>query len=136
MARKKDYEVGYGKPPKHTQFKKGKSGNPNGKPRKVPTHAEIVERELDKRITITEDGKQRRVTKREVMHKSTIQKAMKGDLKAVRLVMELDAASRPIPGEGGEVMRVTLVFEEEERRREDRWREEHPDWRDEDPDAF
>ena len=27
-----DYEVGYGKPPKHTQFKRGQSGNPNGRP--------------------------------------------------------------------------------------------------------
>ena len=28
-----DYAVGYGKPPKHTRFKKGRSGNPRGRPR-------------------------------------------------------------------------------------------------------
>jgi hypothetical protein len=28
-----NYEIGYGKPPKHTQFKKGRSGNPNGRSR-------------------------------------------------------------------------------------------------------
>jgi hypothetical protein len=28
-----DYEVGYGKPPKHTRFRKGQSGNPGGRPR-------------------------------------------------------------------------------------------------------
>lgn len=27
-----DYEVGYGKPPKSGQFKKGQSGNPRGRP--------------------------------------------------------------------------------------------------------
>jgi hypothetical protein len=31
MPREPDYEVGYGKPPKDTQFKKGKSGNPRGR---------------------------------------------------------------------------------------------------------
>jgi hypothetical protein len=29
------YEVGYGKPPKDTQFKKGSSGNPKGRPKKA-----------------------------------------------------------------------------------------------------
>ena len=28
----RDYEVGYGKPPRHTRFVKGQSGNPRGRP--------------------------------------------------------------------------------------------------------
>ena len=28
---KRDYEVGYGKPPRHTRFTKGRSGNPRGR---------------------------------------------------------------------------------------------------------
>jgi hypothetical protein len=31
------YKVGYGKPPRHTQFRKGQSGNPGGRPRRPPT---------------------------------------------------------------------------------------------------
>src|SRR5579871_2575461 len=31
------YEVGYGKPPRHTQFRKGQSGNPGGRPRRPPS---------------------------------------------------------------------------------------------------
>ena len=34
MAKKKDYEVGYGRPPKKSQFRKGQSGNPSGRPKK------------------------------------------------------------------------------------------------------
>src|SRR5262249_39742173 len=30
------YEVGYRKPPRHTQFQKGQSGNPGGRPRRLP----------------------------------------------------------------------------------------------------
>ena len=35
------YEVGYGKPPKHTQFKKGQSGNPKGRPKQVQAHMPV-----------------------------------------------------------------------------------------------
>ena len=35
--KKKDYEIGYKKPPKHTQFKPGQSGNPKGRPQKPQT---------------------------------------------------------------------------------------------------
>ena len=30
---KRDYEIGYGKPPKQTRFKPGQSGNPRGRPK-------------------------------------------------------------------------------------------------------
>lgn len=38
----RDYEVGYGKPPKHSQFKPGQSGNPEGRPAKPPSMASII----------------------------------------------------------------------------------------------
>ncbi len=132
---KKDYEVGYGKPPVDTRFRKGQSGNPSGK-RKVPlTHEQIVARELDRKITITEDGKKKRVTKREVIHMATIRKAMKGDLRAAVMVMELDKANY-LSDQSEERTVFTLVFEEEELRRQQMLEEQTRDWRDEGSDDF
>lgn len=37
LAWREPYLVGYGKPPLHTRFKPGQSGNPRGRPRRAPT---------------------------------------------------------------------------------------------------
>ena len=44
MAR--DYEIGYGRPPKHTQFKKGQSGNPEGRPKGIKSLSTELDDEL------------------------------------------------------------------------------------------
>lgn len=48
----RDYDVGYGKPPKRTQFKKGKSGNPKGRPKGAKGVKASLKRELESKITI------------------------------------------------------------------------------------
>jgi hypothetical protein len=118
MAKGEDNGVGYCKTPEHTRFQKGQSGNPSGRPKKVLTHSEIVERELSRRVTITENGTTRRVTKREVIGKALVQKAMKGDRHALRQVMELDrVGTHGTPDDQDGVMRFTLAFPEEEERK-------------------
>ena len=50
---KRDYEVGRGKPPVHSRFKKGQSGNPRGRPAK--NLAVLLAAALNETVTVTED---------------------------------------------------------------------------------
>lgn len=106
-AGKKDYSVGYGKPPKSTQFKKGQSGNPKGRPKGSFSLTTEIESELNQKVTVTEQGQQRTVPKRRVIAKQLVNKAASGDLKATNLVLSHSISSRLSD------RRVPLVQEEE-----------------------
>jgi hypothetical protein len=87
MANKGPFEVGSGKPPRSTQFKPGQSGNPAGRPRGAKNFATAIEQELDARVTVTENGRRRRISKLEVVAKHLVNKAAGGDLKAIPLLL-------------------------------------------------
>lgn len=68
--------VGYGKPPKHSQFSKGKSGNKKGRPKSSKNIGSVFRNELSERIPITENGKHRTITKLEATIKQVVNKAI------------------------------------------------------------
>jgi hypothetical protein len=83
------YAVGYGKPPLATRFQKG---HPGYKRRKAPNTAAIdfrleVIRQLDQMVTVTENGKSRRMTVAEVLSRRFQQTIANGDAKARRQLM-------------------------------------------------
>lgn len=82
-----DYEVGYGKPPAHTQFKKGKSGNPRGRPKGSISLAKRMQQELGEKVTISENGRQRTVTKFVAASKQIINRAVQGDAVYMRMLL-------------------------------------------------
>jgi hypothetical protein len=81
------YEIGFGKPPRSRQFKPGQSGNPAGRPRGAKNFATALEEELRARVTVTENGRRKRISKREVIAKHLVNKAASGDLKAIPLLL-------------------------------------------------
>ena len=86
---KKDYEVGDCKPPVHTRFQKGQSGNPKGRPKGARNLKTDLAEELAERVAITENGRQRKVSKQRLLLKSQVAKAIKGDTRAADLVVRM-----------------------------------------------
>src|ERR1700675_246952 len=58
---KGDYSVGYGRPPKHTQFPKGKSGNDKGRPPGSKNMRSEIRNVYLEPVPMTLKGKRRRV---------------------------------------------------------------------------
>ncbi|MGA9999439.1 MAG: DUF5681 domain-containing protein [Candidatus Acidiferrales bacterium] len=83
------YEVGFGKPPRRTQFAKGKSGNPRGRPKGALNVATMLKRILEEEVIITQNGRRRTATKLEAAFIQLTDKATGGDLKALQLLASL-----------------------------------------------
>jgi hypothetical protein len=81
--------VGYRKPPKHTRFAKGVSGNPRGRPKGSRNLRTLLDTELDRPITIREQGgRSRKLSKAEALIKRMVNTALEGDLRAHKLILE------------------------------------------------
>lgn len=86
-----EYEVGYGRPPQHSRFKPGQSGNPRGRPKGHQNIKTVLEALLDQKVTVTENGRPKRMTKRELMFAGAINRAAKGDPRALSTIVTLMA---------------------------------------------
>jgi hypothetical protein len=88
MARDSEYdEVGYGHPPKHSQFKKGRSGNPRGRSKGASSFKADLAAELQEKLALTENGKERKITKQRAFIKTLTAAAIKKDIRAVNALL-------------------------------------------------
>jgi Family of unknown function (DUF5681) len=116
-GREDSYEVGYGKPPRQSQFRKGISGNPAGRPKGSKNLATVLQQALQEKVVIREDGRRKTVTKLEAAVKQLVDKASSGDMVALRHLIALagsveaqatDAAEQHVPEADLNVMRGLL----------------------------
>lgn len=84
-----DYPVGYGRPPRHSQFKPGESGNPKGRPKKKKSLGSLLHEVLFRPVTIKKNGRRRRVPYIEGFLGGLAHLVANGDPRARRDLLEL-----------------------------------------------
>jgi hypothetical protein len=114
-----DYEVGYGKPPKATRFQPGHSGKKARRRKRSTTLGMDIKKGLNGKVKVRngDNGDPTKMTEREFAVASLVQRAMKGDMAAIKLVLKLDR-------EAESVERAAARAFEESRPKRFEWTEE------------
>ncbi len=98
-----DYEVGYGKPPHHTRFVKGQSGNPRGRPPGAKNMKTLLTKALNELVMVTDHDGRRKVSKREAIVTQLVNRSAKADFKAIQillgLIRDIESETDPHPSE-------------------------------------
>lgn len=76
--------TGYKIPPKDTQFKPGQSGNPKGRPKGRRNTYSVLDDLLNQKILVTQDGNQIKIDKKTAILLQAVNRAVKGDLRAIQ----------------------------------------------------
>jgi Family of unknown function (DUF5681) len=111
---KPNYVVGYKKPPRHTRFQKGQSGNPRGKAKGRKNYRTEFLEELSETVTVSENGRRRKLPKQTLIIKRAVADAINGDARArehlLRLMSQIDSfeasseRAAPSAAEDAEIM--------------------------------
>jgi hypothetical protein len=83
----RDYEVGYGKPPRQTRFATGQSGNPRGRPAGAKNMKTLLTKALNELVVVTDQGGRRKVSKREAIVTQLVNRSAKADFKAIQILL-------------------------------------------------
>jgi hypothetical protein len=105
------YEVGYRKPPRHTQFQKGQSGNPGGRPRRSPAGRldELALYEAYRTTVVMEDGHAMPMPAIQAVLRRQLQSAADGNVRAQRDILAMIRDIEQVRGIGAMVDNVDDV---------------------------
>jgi len=87
--KKRNYRIGYCRPPHHSRFQKGQSGNPKGRPGGSKNLLTLFTEALNEEVIVADDGGQRKITKREAMVKQVVDRSTIADPRAVKIVLDV-----------------------------------------------
>jgi hypothetical protein len=83
------YEIGYRRPPPSGRFRKGKSGNPKGRPKGSSNFLTVLEKELAQSIVVNENGKKLKITHQQAVVKRLVAGALQGEPRALLNLVEI-----------------------------------------------
>jgi Family of unknown function (DUF5681) len=91
MPPEAEYQVGYKRPPAHTRFRKGQSGNPRGRRRGSKNWQTLFLEALAAKVSVNEDGRRLRISKQQAMFAQLANRAAQGDARATQMVLRVQA---------------------------------------------
>jgi Family of unknown function (DUF5681) len=90
-SRRRDYEVGRGRPPVATRFQPGNNRNPRGRPKQKKTTGQLIEEAMNAKVRIVVEGNAKFMTKQEVIIHNLVNAAARGEHKAIHTLLALRA---------------------------------------------
>jgi hypothetical protein len=106
-----DEDVGYGKPPRASQFKAGQSGNPKGRPKGSKNEATILQELLQHKVMLNERGKTRKIILLEAILRKVADDCLKGNTKSISFLLnryQAAAAGDTVQGDISEDDKVVM----------------------------
>lgn len=97
MPHDDDDGVGYCKPPKRHQFKKGHSGNPRGRVRGSQNFSKIFAKALDRRVVLTLNGERMTITMRDAVVIQLVNSALAGSTRHIQFLLRNDFLDKNEP---------------------------------------
>ena len=107
--RERDYEVGYRKPPGHTRFTKGRSGNPRGRSPGAKNLKTLLSEALNVCVIVSDNGGSRKITKREAIVTQLVNRSATADWRAIKILLDM---LRDIEGQSEPASPETPPFSE------------------------
>jgi hypothetical protein len=89
LSRRRDFEVGYGRPPVATRFQRGNCCNPRGRPKPPKTAGQLIDEAMNSKVRIVVEGKTKTMTKQQVIIHNLVNAAARGDSKAIHTLFAL-----------------------------------------------
>jgi hypothetical protein len=103
------YKVGHRRPPLHSRFKPGRSGNPSGRVKGSKNLKTLFHQILNEEITLREGGEAKKMTKAEAMMRGLIINALKGDSRSMSTMFRLAELSRQFDEPGSAKQTITQI---------------------------
>ena len=104
------YEVGYRRPPVHSRFQPGTSGNPKGRPKGSPNLQTLVNKILNEQVSLREGQEVRKVSKAEAVLRGLVIAALKGDQRSVVTLFRIAEQCGEFGEPHSDITRITRVI--------------------------